>query len=199
MPRNQESLNNLKNERRNAIIKSALYLFSECGYAAVTLDDISKESGLKRPLIYHYFNSKEDIFHAVMKYTFDTFKERISFISPSELDSYSRLEHLVQDMRNILMDQNDELPCMLFLLLNIHLQKEFIPKPKERKQKKETPLLFKLISEAKNDGGLGNIDELGCSLALLAMFKGLAFNRINLGSKKFICPSLKIIMNVFKE
>lgn len=199
MPRNQESLNNLKNERKNAIIKSALYLFSECGYAAVTLDDISKESGLKRPLIYHYFNSKEDIFHAVMEYTFDTFKKRISFISPSEFDSYSRLERLVQDMRNILMDQNDELPCMLFLLLNIHLQKEFIPKPKERKQKKETPLLFKLISEAKNDGGLGNIDELGCSLALLAMFKGLAFNRINLGSKKFICPSLKIMMNVFKE
>lgn len=51
-----------KKQRRRDILKTALALFSRKGYYAASIDDITREAGISKGLVYTYFKSKEEIF-----------------------------------------------------------------------------------------------------------------------------------------
>src|SRR4051794_21433238 len=46
-------------ERRGAILKAALSVFSDLGYTQATLNDVSDRVGVTKGCLYHYFESKE--------------------------------------------------------------------------------------------------------------------------------------------
>lgn len=58
--------------RRDQILEVAGRLFGSKGYATVSLRDIAAEAGITHPLLMHYFDTKEELLHAVM----DTWRER---------------------------------------------------------------------------------------------------------------------------
>lgn len=58
------------------IILAALRLFLLRGYKNVSLIDVAKEVGITKGGIYHYFGSKEELFHAGICYLFDYFGAR---------------------------------------------------------------------------------------------------------------------------
>ena len=47
---------------REAILDTALRLYRHSGYSGVTIRALGKEMGLKAPSLYHYFDSKEEMF-----------------------------------------------------------------------------------------------------------------------------------------
>ena len=47
--------------RREAILQNALKIFDRQGFANTSLDDIAKETGVKREAIYYYFNNRAEI------------------------------------------------------------------------------------------------------------------------------------------
>ena len=51
---------------RAQILKAATALFTRCGLNGASLDDISREAGVNRGLIYHYFKTKESLFDQVL-------------------------------------------------------------------------------------------------------------------------------------
>ena len=51
---------------KSQILKAATALFTRCGLNGASLDDISKEAGVNRGLIYHYFKTKESLFDQVL-------------------------------------------------------------------------------------------------------------------------------------
>ncbi len=51
---------------KQKILKEALTLFSEKGYHAVTVGDIAKAVGIKAPSLYKHYESKQDIFNAIL-------------------------------------------------------------------------------------------------------------------------------------
>jgi AcrR family transcriptional regulator len=58
-------------ERRNQLIDTALTLFAEKGFERTTIKDLSETAGVAQGLIYHYFESKEELlFAAVDKHGF---------------------------------------------------------------------------------------------------------------------------------
>lgn len=58
---------------KNNIMIAALRLFLLRGYKNVSLVDVAKEIGITKGGIYHYFASKEELFHSVICYLFDHF------------------------------------------------------------------------------------------------------------------------------
>jgi AcrR family transcriptional regulator len=56
-----------KVERPDEIISAAVAVFSERGFAAARLDDIAARAGVSKGAIYLYFETKEDIFQAVVE------------------------------------------------------------------------------------------------------------------------------------
>ncbi|MEL6543667.1 MAG: TetR/AcrR family transcriptional regulator, partial [Myxococcota bacterium] len=52
---------------RAAILQAAEALFVERGFAAVSLSEISKSSGVTKSLIHHYFGSKDELYREVQR------------------------------------------------------------------------------------------------------------------------------------
>lgn len=55
-----------KSHRRDEIMAAAKEVFARKGFHATTIADIAKQAGLAYGSIYWYFDSKDDLFHALM-------------------------------------------------------------------------------------------------------------------------------------
>jgi AcrR family transcriptional regulator len=62
LPRRQQ--NRIAKERR--ILDAALKVFSETGYSGATMDGLAAAAGLTKPTLYQYFESKDQLFSAMM-------------------------------------------------------------------------------------------------------------------------------------
>ena len=56
-----------KEARPGEILDAALDLFVERGFAATRLDDVAQRAGVSKGTVYLYFDSKEDLFKAVVR------------------------------------------------------------------------------------------------------------------------------------
>lgn len=58
-------------DNRALILGTAFKLFFQKGYKAVTMSELVKESGLSKGAFYHYFDSKEELYHNSMEMFLD--------------------------------------------------------------------------------------------------------------------------------
>jgi len=54
--------------RPEEILQAALEVLGENGYRATRLDDVAARAGVTKPLIYHYFQSKDDLVHRALEW-----------------------------------------------------------------------------------------------------------------------------------
>lgn len=60
---------NLKREKQDRFINAALKIFSENGYQKASTDDIVREAGVSKGLLFHYFGSKQGLYEFVYNYS----------------------------------------------------------------------------------------------------------------------------------
>ncbi|MGH2761568.1 MAG: TetR/AcrR family transcriptional regulator [Thermoleophilaceae bacterium] len=65
-------------ERRAAILDSALSVFADRGYHASSIDDIAREAGISKALIYEHFSSKQELYAELIQHHADELFERIA-------------------------------------------------------------------------------------------------------------------------
>jgi AcrR family transcriptional regulator len=53
-------------ERRDQIVVAATRAFARAGFAATSLDDVAAEAGVSRVILYRHFDSKADLYRAVL-------------------------------------------------------------------------------------------------------------------------------------
>ncbi|MGH9040185.1 MAG: TetR/AcrR family transcriptional regulator [Acidimicrobiia bacterium] len=54
-------------EKAAAVLASAGRVFAERGYEGATMADVAKEAGFSKAGVYHYFASKEDLLHSLLR------------------------------------------------------------------------------------------------------------------------------------
>lgn len=64
-PRTKEDNLRIQEQTRQKIVMAALQAFGEKGYASTTVSQIAKEAGISKGLIYHYYNSKEEVLKGI--------------------------------------------------------------------------------------------------------------------------------------
>ncbi|WP_163505751.1 TetR/AcrR family transcriptional regulator [Fodinicola acaciae] len=55
-----------RTERREQILAAATTAFARNGYGATSLDDVATEAGVSRVILYRHFDSKNDLYRAVL-------------------------------------------------------------------------------------------------------------------------------------
>jgi AcrR family transcriptional regulator len=65
-------------ERRAAILESALAVFAERGYHASSIDDIAREGGVSKALIYEHFASKQQLYAELLNQHAGDLLERLA-------------------------------------------------------------------------------------------------------------------------
>jgi AcrR family transcriptional regulator len=67
-----------KSRRRYEILSAAKKVFARNGFHTTTIGDIAKEAGLAYGSVYQYFNSKEDLFHALISVEGDALRTHVA-------------------------------------------------------------------------------------------------------------------------
>jgi AcrR family transcriptional regulator len=56
-------------ERREQLLLVARSIFAERGFLSTTMDDIAKEAGFTKPILYQYFESKTELYREIVNQT----------------------------------------------------------------------------------------------------------------------------------
>lgn len=82
----------LETERRDAIMNAALREFASKGFDEASTNVIAKESGVSKPLMFHYVNNKRDFFLFLYDYCMEILEaEYFSKVDIDEEDLFERL------------------------------------------------------------------------------------------------------------
>ena len=65
-------------ERRAGILEAALAVFSARGYHASSIDDIAREAGISKALIYEHFDSKQSLYGDLLEQNANELFERLA-------------------------------------------------------------------------------------------------------------------------
>ncbi len=90
-PRSREQFKELRDASRQKILESSLELFGTKGYKSTTISDIVKKAGISKGLIYHYFESKDDILKQLVEFFTEGGGEKVA-----ELMTGSAKERLIK-------------------------------------------------------------------------------------------------------
>lgn len=80
MPRTTAQNEQIRAETRAMIVASAMRLFAQQGYATTTTRNIATAAGLSVGLMYHYFDSKESLLHAVFDFVMARIDETVTAV-----------------------------------------------------------------------------------------------------------------------
>jgi AcrR family transcriptional regulator len=61
--------------RQAVIVRGAACAFARAGYAATSMEDIAAASGITKLIVYRHFDSKEELYRAVLQRVFDRLAE----------------------------------------------------------------------------------------------------------------------------
>jgi AcrR family transcriptional regulator len=62
-------------ERQETILRGAAHAFAQSGYAATSMEDVAAASGITKLIVYRHFESKEELYRAVLQRVADRLTE----------------------------------------------------------------------------------------------------------------------------
>ncbi|MCC6949779.1 MAG: TetR family transcriptional regulator [Bradyrhizobiaceae bacterium] len=100
----EDSLPHGDGEKLDVILRTAAQCFSEKGFAATSLDEISKRVGLHKATLYHYVRSKDDILYSCLVRSFRDYSSALAHIEDQTIPCLERLRFF---FRNFIYAQNN--------------------------------------------------------------------------------------------
>ncbi|WP_017185201.1 TetR/AcrR family transcriptional regulator [Alkalibacillus haloalkaliphilus] len=86
-----KSFHNLEKEKQQRIINAALQEFAEKGYEQASTNQIVKNAGIGKGMLFYYFNNKQELYDYLINYCFDLVqKGYVQQIDLSEPDFIER-------------------------------------------------------------------------------------------------------------
>ncbi|HCX99241.1 MAG TPA: TetR family transcriptional regulator [Bacteroidales bacterium] len=157
---------------RNDIVKSAAGVFAKFGFKKTTVDDIAQALRKGKSSIYYYFNSKEDIFKAVVEKEADSLRAKIEEIMASEMDTIEKIRAYVETrMLSVKVMSNYH----TFINDNDVSNLDLIEKLRAKYDTEELIIIKMLLKEGMENGQFKIKDIELSSIALFTAMKGLEF------------------------
>jgi len=133
------------------IISVSAKLFSEKGYDKTSMQDIVDALGMSKGAIFHHFNSKEEIFNAVMSKQSE-YAEQILNKWIGEMEGLTAKEKLMGILEK---NMNDQQIHSLDSILSSQIQSpHFVMANMQDCVNKSAPLFAKIMREGKEDGSI---------------------------------------------
>lgn len=91
------SFTSLDEEKQKRIINAALKEFADNGYDRASTNQMVKNAGIGKGMLFYYFNSKKKLFHYLIEYSLDvTATKFLDRIDTSETDFFERTKQLAR-------------------------------------------------------------------------------------------------------
>jgi AcrR family transcriptional regulator len=180
--------------KRGAIIRAAAELFSRYGFKKTTLGDIAERSGLAKPSLYHYFQSKEELISAVVSQEshalLDLMRSAVERADGAggKIEAFIRARYeYVQKMRNLYAVTQE-------VFREVHT---LVMTERDKFFEAELRLLTEIMEEGVATGELDIADpELFARVAISAL-QGIDMTFMRYGSSDDIAEGLRLMLGVF--
>jgi AcrR family transcriptional regulator len=159
-----------KEEFRKKIITTAGQIFSRYGFKKTTMDEVAKALKMGKSSIYYYFESKEEIFEAVVLYEANILRNELTTAIKSVESPIGKMERYVF----VRMKAFEKLSNYYNAIFDKNLDHfEFIEKIREKYDREETAILRLLLFDGvrKKVFAVGNSEYT--ALAIQTTLKGL--------------------------
>lgn len=165
------------------ILNTALSLFTTQGFTATSIEQVALACGSGKHTIYRRFESKSDLFSAVMEFQKQKFFDLLIRI---ECKKENPLETLKESCRRLL-ELIVSAEIVDFYRMTIS-EADHIPKIASNLQCEESPSFLRildLVISAQKSKNLNLIDPKFLTTQLLQIMTGYPLNEVLLGSKEF--------------
>lgn len=159
-----------KQERKQAILHSALDLFVKRGYNATKISDIAKEVNMSVGLLFHYFDSKEKLYEELIRIGLEGTK------SIMKLEYNTPLEFFRVSINSIFNSMHNMFVTKMFVLMAQATMNDAAPLVvKELVAKLDTiEMTVPLIIEGQRLGEIKPGNPLALSIAFWCSIQGIA-------------------------
>ncbi|MEL6491629.1 MAG: TetR/AcrR family transcriptional regulator [Cyanobacteria bacterium J06621_3] len=114
-------------EKAAAILKGALEVFSEHGYAAASMERIAKTAGVSKPTLYKYFQDKEGLFLALVRQMTASNQSRLSMLIVQSGDDMPPPREILKKIATFVIDDFPRDQAILKLMRLIIGESERFP------------------------------------------------------------------------
>lgn len=163
---------------RQQLLKSALRVFGEKGFAATRLEDIAEAANVTRGAIYHHFGNKQELFVTLFKERIDPF---FDIMTQTLAENASPLERIRKMLLVIFenIEHNKEFQAHQQLdLMDIDIKNEIKELKEYMRTRGETifKILIQLIKSGKESSEIKKeADEEAIACAIFANISGFRF------------------------
>ena len=160
---------NKKDLNRETILQIAQDIFSKYGYKKTTLDDIANAVRKGKSSLYYYFNSKEDLFQAVIAKEVDILRQALEKVVFRSMDPEEKLREYILTKLTTFRD----LANLYNALENDVTAIGFIDEIKEKNEKDEIRMIKRILIEGVRREKF-HIDDLNLTaIGITTAIKGL--------------------------
>ncbi|MDX1818623.1 MAG: TetR family transcriptional regulator, partial [Marinobacter sp.] len=89
---------------RQTVLEAALTLFSKDGYSLTTLSRIAREAGCSRGPIYWHFETKDDLYEAVLAYSQEPLEALVQECAGMSDRPLEAMEHFLDQWLSLLVN-----------------------------------------------------------------------------------------------
>jgi len=164
-----------KAEVKEKIIQAAIESFAQTGYDRTKMEDIAKRLGLSKGTIYLYFKSKEDLFLAICEYNMQQGDKEDAGLFVKKENVATDAEQIYDNIRR--REQGND-------RVMLEMVAESARNPKLKKAMHELHVkvhehVMEGVRSKIQDGFIRqNADAESLAIALVALYDGLAVNRM---------------------
>ncbi len=202
MPKSQQTLDKIKEERRQKILTCALMLFCKKGYYATTVNDIAKKAKCSHGLFYHYFKNKKELFDAVCEMRGTDMIVFIDDVLATEENYVDKLRRIVEyTFASIKKDEIFAYKYYFFVSTVFAKAEKNILPPKTEKQPPHIKM-YTLFEEGIMRGDFQpKYNAKECNILYNSIIQGATLNFILCPKefkKQFKFPTIDFILDIFK-
>ena len=196
-PRTEEQNAQIKDKRKEEIMSAALKVFARRGFANTKIGDIASMAGVSHGLVYHYFNSKEEIFSELLR--FAVLGSSQSFLAAQSLNARP-IEKIRWFSQTVLQSISSYEDSAYYFMIVIHAA--IMESSEENRAFAESSAvslksLVSIIAEGQKSGEFREGDPFGMALAFSAAIQGLAVYKLTV--KDMTMPDPEILVNMLKK
>jgi AcrR family transcriptional regulator len=153
MPRTPKENERIRSVTREQILTTAIALFCQKGYYSTSIEDVAKQAGISKGLVYHYFQGKEELLAALVDIRINDIVEVMNAAAAKETPT-EQICHIVEGA----LDDVRRKPEIFRFYLNLFTQPPLDPAIAKYSQKlmDEQARQFQVQTEMFRKLGVGN-------------------------------------------
>ena len=164
MPRSQKQNIEIRKQKKQLILDTALELFAENGFHATSMSQVAKKAGVSKGLAYNYFESKQDILDEIVKTGFESIYSHFD-LNQDGILTRDEFEHFIRNSFKAISKNRKFWKLYSAIIMQADLTESMMEKYGDRSQ-----TIMKMLNQFITS--MGSKDPEGDLMVISSLVKG---------------------------